>query len=941
MANDVEAKLKVVVDKKGKTAKHADISQNAKKFKNDMAEAESSSKSIAKNITNAFKSSGLISFIGSIKELTSIMLDSSQAQSDYVENLNLLDVAFGDTSKNAEHFIDTLSGHIGLDESALTRQLGVFRQMSNAMGYTSETADLLSMNLSKLQLDMASLYNLSFEQSGNALESALTGQVKTIRALTGADITQATLQQFALAHGIDESVNSMSRAEKTLLIYMSLEDQMAEANGDLSRTINSVSNQTKIFHEQITIAGRQIGGFFIPILKTLLPILNGILMAFNAIVKMIMTLFGIDAKSLEDEFGVATGGLNDLEEGLNAVDKASKNAKKSLRGFDKLNNITTPSTSGSSGVGGSGAGINSKILDMLDEYNLHLDEMMNKAKQISEQIMRWLGFSRDVNGEWEWSSGTLLKNIWEWWKELNLLAKIFVGLGVVAVISKLITGFKSLYNVLKSTKIWNMLSLIVETLGRKGLVGTITELNSVYGVLAQFIEVLVGVIAIVDGVFKLADGIKAIANGTAELGDYLGILWGFLEVISGIALVVGGLTSNAQLITTGITGLGIAIGGQLLTNLVEANEQTKQWADNLWKLGDSQQRNLDLAITQSGELRAVKDSLLELYDANGNLTGSYEQATTKLSFLNDQLGTNYTITKDGTIMNGKAKVSLDELSKSVDIYCQKLRAEATIEAYREDYIKAIKTQREKQEEYDKILKQITESEKNYNLETEKGKKEWLLANRTKLEKLNDLDSQIKTNEQRLSNYEKASYEVTQGNYDKASEYMKHLGEKIEVTFDETADKTIKSMGKIPNEFHTVMSNINGAKYEASIKVIIDTAEAEQKLKNYEQKIKTMTSPDYSAKPSTKITYKADGGFISDGQLFVAREAGPEMVGTIGGKTAVANNDQIVEAISIGVAKAMMSTQKDTTVNIVAEGDTSGLLDFIEFKQRQKNRQYGM
>jgi hypothetical protein len=49
---------------------------------------------------------------------------------------------------------------------------------------------------------------------------------------------------------------------------------------------------------------------------------------------------------------------------------------------------------------------------------------------------------------------------------------------------------------------------------------------------------------------------------------------------------------------------------------------------------------------------------------------------------------------------------------------------------------------------------------------------------------------------------------------------------------------------------------------------------------------------------------ASGGFPDEGQLFVAREAGPEMVGTIGGRTAVANNDDIVEGIRAGVFEAV-------------------------------------
>lgn len=48
---------------------------------------------------------------------------------------------------------------------------------------------------------------------------------------------------------------------------------------------------------------------------------------------------------------------------------------------------------------------------------------------------------------------------------------------------------------------------------------------------------------------------------------------------------------------------------------------------------------------------------------------------------------------------------------------------------------------------------------------------------------------------------------------------------------------------------------------------------------------------------------AEGGFPDEGQLFIAREAGAEMVGSIGNHTAVANNDQIVEGITAGVSIA--------------------------------------
>ncbi len=77
-----------------------------------------------------------------------------------------------------------------------------------------------------------------------------------------------------------------------------------------------------------------------------------------------------------------------------------------------------------------------------------------------------------------------------------------------------------------------------------------------------------------------------------------------------------------------------------------------------------------------------------------------------------------------------------------------------------------------------------------------------------------------------------------------------------------------------------------------------------KLKTTEIRVKTVTTGggDGGIKPVVMET-KAAGGYVDQGQLFVAREAGPEMVGTIGNRTAVANNDQIVAAVSVGVERA--------------------------------------
>ena len=68
---------------------------------------------------------------------------------------------------------------------------------------------------------------------------------------------------------------------------------------------------------------------------------------------------------------------------------------------------------------------------------------------------------------------------------------------------------------------------------------------------------------------------------------------------------------------------------------------------------------------------------------------------------------------------------------------------------------------------------------------------------------------------------------------------------------------------------------------------------------------------------------ATGGFPQVGQLFYARENGPELVGTIGGSPAVVNNSQIVESVASGVYNAVvaaMSGSNSGDVNVVVTLD---------------------
>ena len=68
-------------------------------------------------------------------------------------------------------------------------------------------------------------------------------------------------------------------------------------------------------------------------------------------------------------------------------------------------------------------------------------------------------------------------------------------------------------------------------------------------------------------------------------------------------------------------------------------------------------------------------------------------------------------------------------------------------------------------------------------------------------------------------------------------------------------------------------------------------------------IKTTVTGSTKTIGKVSVSEYAQGGWPNIGDLFIANEAGPELVGTIGGSTAVANNDDIVQGIQGGVERA--------------------------------------
>lgn len=86
-------------------------------------------------------------------------------------------------------------------------------------------------------------------------------------------------------------------------------------------------------------------------------------------------------------------------------------------------------------------------------------------------------------------------------------------------------------------------------------------------------------------------------------------------------------------------------------------------------------------------------------------------------------------------------------------------------------------------------------------------------------------------------------------------------------------------------------------------------------------------------PSGFSTY-AQGGFPDMGQMFIAREAGPELVGNIGSRTAVVNNDQIVESVSTGVYQAVIAALGSGN----GDGDNTQIVINLDGEKIYENQQ---
>ena len=137
-------------------------------------------KDMADKVKIAFNYTTIRGFSRALQRTFTIMSNLATKSSDYLENINLFQVAFDNNYNSAEKFINKLNEMYGLDESWLVRTVGIFKQLSNAMNLSTEQGTKLSTLLTQMSIDISSLYNIDINRASSVLQSAMAGQTRPI-----------------------------------------------------------------------------------------------------------------------------------------------------------------------------------------------------------------------------------------------------------------------------------------------------------------------------------------------------------------------------------------------------------------------------------------------------------------------------------------------------------------------------------------------------------------------------------------------------------------------------------------------------------------------------------------------------------------------------------------------------------------------------------------
>lgn len=462
----------------------------------------------------------------------------------YQEDLNLFTVALGQYATEAQNYAEKVSDVMGIDPAQWLRNQGVFNTLLTGFGDTAERAQLMSQNLTQLGYDISSFFNISIEDAMQKLQSGISGELEPLRRL-GYDLSQARLEQTALNLGIKESVANMTQAEKAELRYYAIMTQVTTAQGDMARTLEAPANQLRILQAQLTQAARAIGNIFIPALNAILPYAIAVVQVIREIANALANLAGFKLTEV-DYSGVnsAAVGAGSLADNLDDAAGAAKKLKQYTAGFDELN-VFAPNTGSGSGAGAGGAG----GFDFdLPTYDFLGDAVQTRIGEIKKMIEDTLAEITTIVSGFMLAVGAIL---------VVTGVNIPLGVGLMAAGAVGLAATVGLNWTAMSSELASTLALITGVVG-----GFLLALGAIMAFSGANLPLGIALMAL-GGASLVSAAVINWHNSDQHLTDALTTLTG---VLAGASLAVG-----AMFAFTGVaTGLGIALMAVGAVTLVSA-----------------------------------------------------------------------------------------------------------------------------------------------------------------------------------------------------------------------------------------------------------------------------------------------------------------------------------------------------------------------------------
>lgn len=258
-------------------------------------------------------------------------------------------------------------------------------------------------------------------------------QTKPIRGATGADITENTLRITLQDLNIGREIRELSFVEKRLIMVISLTKQLTNAQGDLARTIESPANQMKILEQQLKRVGIQIGRILDIGMHKIIPIINGALMALVTLLEVVATwLEELTGYKYEQDYDGIGGITDEVGELIDGMEDANEQAEDLKKNLLGIDELNVlEPTTDTSPFGVIDPTILSAFETALTEWDNRMESVRMKAHDIRDTILSWLGLEPTEDG-WGLKEGASLARTIKETLENTDLTKLISDFGAIA-----------------------------------------------------------------------------------------------------------------------------------------------------------------------------------------------------------------------------------------------------------------------------------------------------------------------------------------------------------------------------------------------------------------------------------------------------------------------------------------------------------------------------